>query len=1054
MSIKKMKQVEIKKATITSGFFNEKLGEMKMNAAISYDNNVVVYKKENVEDIRISESVFTREFNNLNSFMIFSFKGFAGKLPAMEKEVLNNAFDKGVVVNGVIYKPFIQSSSQNRDNELVFTSLEDRVSALSKLMKIDLNTHVDFNMSVGEGGEIVVNKFMARAGMTLANGLATTVSINSKNFTVIKDYVSNLEVQGNIFNYDLSINERFELEEAVHPVTDGQNYMSIVIAAKITKDIGKLSVSDYKYFVRNWKGFKSLEDNSKLSDIFNSFEKVFQLRAPGIKGLFIAIDFYSLRNEMDLDIVKGHNPMSNDIHFIIGEGGLKYVPDETIYLEYMESNRDKRLSQTLSMQTLNSLGMSVKDMEVLTSNAIELFSKVLEDADYALEFLGCYFPTNLEAEAVEQTLVTKVHKALVANPEALKERWVQKALINKLVGVKNNNGSYESVGAVIDAKFGKLPIKGNFFFIIADPYAHLGLDRTLKSGEIHFNDYSDTEVALFRYPNVHESEIVKKNISKVSVYSYIKNVIILNTFDDTLPRLGGSDCDGDKYLAVFDEVVIKNIPSNHVVLPYGEGSEANKNELTLESYNNTLKQSVMIDSQIGPITNYATVWRDAQNSLLAKGIKPELANAYGEKVLDLRFLQGYEIDKAKTGDIVEIPKDLKPNFVPIWFFRYQLEVKGVSIDALRKNYTSKNSEKDFNLVHKSSSSLAHNYRRMKEFVVSLEEKVKNSDKGSAIDNFMSGILNHKDFNKEDSSIIFDSVKALEKEYRSDFRTLSFIEDEDTKKYFSSQIFVKYQGLMNAIDASDITKLYVAYTIVGNTESKSDSFYRAFCFDALVNVYEGLAPNKSVLIKVTEGTDKVTVKGGKVYFDGNLVSDKEFDVLKGVRNSYNTFELTKGTYVRALVRNDFMFSDFKEDVDENMSLKFIGLKYNDFKDMTKEEVKERLSNSLLTLNSVEYNNEVRVGLFSDDSYVGLVPKYSHDYASRFLGFELNYINSLVFENKNGEVNAIDPLEFTIGSKVVEANEVEIEKDFNETIIDSEEIVDYSYEEAANAPFSIG
>ena len=1027
MSIRKMKQVLIGKVNLSGGFIHKKTGSFLEISPIFMNNDGFIELKKSPNKLAISESIFTRNFNEqLENFIVFEFQQFNEKMLPQEKEIVEMIFEHGIIVEGSLFRPFVQSSSQNRNNELIFTCLKDRVKVLSQLMAIDLTNHLKFNVTACKGEEVVINKFMSRAGMTLANGLATNVFLRKNNYTVIYDLQKQLKVQGKIYDYDLQNNKLFTIDENInHPVTDGQNYISMIMAAKISKSIGLISISDYKYFRKHWKGMISLKDE-KLKTIFDKFYKIMQLRAPGVKGLFIAIDFYSLREKMNLNIVNGYNKMNDDIHFILGAGGLKYVPDHSVEFQYMQGNKEKRLSSTLSIQTLNSLNLSIEDSKILTDQTIDMFNNVLKDVDYALEFLGTYFPTDFDAESIDEVLVTKVHKALLANSETIKERWVQKALTNKLLGKRNKEGQLIEVGALQRAKFGKLPVKGNFFFVITDPYAHLGLSETLKSSEIHFNNFDNQEVSLFRYPNVHPSEIVRANAVSISVYDYLENVIIMNPIDDTLPRMAGGDTDGDMLLIVFDDVIIKNTPKTHQLLPYGEGAQSLKTDLTMKNYDFKLMKSIFDDSKIGQITNNATIFRDFENSLNIKGKKVELAADYNEKVLQLRFLQGYEIDKAKTGVKVVVDKKLEPKFIPTWFMRYLYEIKRVSAAYLKETYSKVN---DWDLVLESESALSYIYRRFKNYEDELKQNVTKINKESFLKGFVQHLISNKDFDPNKSKSIYKNIEILEKDYRKELAIALNHNNKETSKYHVELVFNKYQKFINSIDANDITKLYVAYTVVMNRENNSDSFYRTFCFDALLKTYEEMAFQKTILIKVDDLVKKVTVRGEKVYFDGELTNNT-YNLLKGVRKAYKTFTLKNGTYIRTLLKKDVMITDYisKKELKVSMSLTVLGLQYNSFKEMNSNQMKSILSEKNLTLNKIFYKNEERIALFAEDLVVGLLPKTIKNYAEQYLGFQLSYVDSIISITREDLVKTLE-LEFLFGERVVDINEIETDKKLN-------------------------
>jgi len=187
----------------------------------------------------------------------------------------------------------------------------------------------------------------------------------------------------------------------------------------------------------------------------------------------------------------------------------------------------------------------------------------------------------------------------------------------------------------------------------------------------------------------------------------------------------------------------------------------------------------------------------------------------------------------------------------------------------------------------------------------------------------------------------------------------------------------------------------------------------------------MASQKTVLVKVDDMVEKVTVRGGKVYFDGQL-TDQSYEILKGNRSSYKTFALESGTYIRALLNKDVSINDCLtvQEPEVSMALTILGLQYNKLQGKTVNEVKGILADSTLTLNRVEYKNTVRIALFADDEMVGLLPESRNRYAKQYLGYQLTYLNSILSETKEGFAKTLE-LEFLFEDKIVEVEPIQRE-----------------------------
>lgn len=1067
-----MEQVVIKKAEINAADFNEKSGKFRKGGGIFKDYSGMLHVKDHVlRRIAISESGFSRHYgNDLKEFIILKFIGFNHK----NIHILGLSFKNGINIMGNTFYPFLQSSSQDKDNEIFFTCKSEIERELSELMKIDLSDPKSELNFIPWTDKKTIKTFSARASMTTSNGLATGVYLTKDNFTVIDDPTTVMDVQGKAFLSTLDGKLSSISKELGHQHHDGQSCMSFVALAEIAYGIGAILKGELRYFLDNWKGLPSLEGDKKLLKIFDKMEYACQMRAPGIKGMIIAIDFYTLRNSFNPVIREGHNPITEDVHFILGEGAVKYVPDFDKYgdveLQWMAWSGDKAPSSTLSIQTLSSLNLSIEDVKKLSDKAKNMFDNVLSSPEAALDFLGAYFSVNIDEESFDNQLVSKLHKALTANKNTLHESWVQKGLMKKLLGKKDKDGVYVEEGALVRAKYGELPIQGNFYYVVADPYAHLGMGNLLESGEVHFNNHSDRELALMRYPNVHESELVRKDAVAIKEYSYLRNILITNAKDDLYPRMAGMDTDGDMVLVVFDVFIINNIRKEHLVLAYGENVKKTKSQLTMDSYVSILLKSITIKSLIGTITNNAGIWRDLElhRRALGYGKDDKGVRFYHKQNFILKFLQGFEIDKSKTGIDLTIDDSLFAQFCPNWFYNYLLEIKGNSKEYLDDKY------KDGKLLYDSKSAVGFNHKYFVTYEKSLLKKISSLDKRVKIDGFIDYMILNKDFQSDLASANYDKIKDLDSAYRTDARdiyersTKGSI-DEETTKYLFSKVFEKYQALMDSIDMNELTKLYVAYTVSMKSDSKSDTFYRVFCFDALIDVYAALADDKQVMIKVDNLVEKVTVKGGKVYFDSVKVMDTlegDFKILKGVRSSYDTFTIGDGTYIMAEVKNDIDLSSLitRDERSESMNHDFIGIKHYAFKDMTPDEITNELFDSKVTLNYFLYDGVSRVGIYSDGRFVGMVKKVFTEYVERYVGFQLTVIKSTTLVNKKGELSYLK-LEYLLDSKVDEAiefteEEVAQQKNEDEFIPDDVAVAsgsnDYEidFEAFANSEFNMG
>ena len=140
---------------------------------------------------------------------------------------------------------------------------------------------------------------------------------------------------------------------------------------------------------------------------------------------------------------------------------------------------------------------------------------------------------------------TSAMKALIKDPLFLKDSYIQRKVYKNIAESINHS------------KIGKIWIRGNYQFMIADPVAQcqaaLGLETTgaLKKNEIYSNFWKERKpqgcvVDCCRSPmiDVHEHNpmtVVVDNDDANYWYQYIKSGIIYNTYDSSCYRHSDSD---------------------------------------------------------------------------------------------------------------------------------------------------------------------------------------------------------------------------------------------------------------------------------------------------------------------------------------------------------------------------------------------------------------------------------------------------------------------------------------------------------------------------------
>ena len=163
----------------------------------------------------------------------------------------------------------------------------------------------------------------------------------------------------------------------------------------------------------------------------------------------------------------------------------------------------------------------------------KISNNILKDAKEALKFLGM-----IENVASDETtgIVSKFTKILATNPDMLQDVYVQK-------NIKDLMAKY-----VYNIAFGRMPVKGQYQFVISDPFHFLaegskdvnGLLKYAMNKNQNYSNGNEKKVALFRSPMTSGDEIQEIELTKNEQLWFLKDVLVLNCYSLTLPGAGGA----------------------------------------------------------------------------------------------------------------------------------------------------------------------------------------------------------------------------------------------------------------------------------------------------------------------------------------------------------------------------------------------------------------------------------------------------------------------------------------------------------------------------------
>ena len=240
-----------------------------------------------------------------------------------------------------------------------------------------------------------------------------------------------------------------------------------------------------------------------------------------------------------------------------------------------------------------------------------------------------------------------VAQALMINPELINDPYVR-SRIERMIQKK-----------IRLAKISTIDVAGNFALIAGDPYIMcediFGLEKRglLQAGEIYHKFWKDRiveEVVCMRAPMCAHYNIVKQKIKYSEEadywYQYIKDCLILNSWDTLRIAESGCDEDGDIVFTTNNPVLI----NKHRILPALDCQQRNAPKMQLDPANADTELLIAesnkrgFKNKVGSITNIGTSMLNLQSSF------PHGSQAWEEleyRVICIQHFQQLSIDSVK-----------------------------------------------------------------------------------------------------------------------------------------------------------------------------------------------------------------------------------------------------------------------------------------------------------------------------------------------------------------------------------------------------------------------
>lgn len=847
------------------------------------------------------------EYLGVPSFLVFEATASSSNvLSAKARKALENKID--LVMDCIIPMGFYnahtgthvnvcaQSASQARKGSYYFTDLS-----------VDM-VQSEFIYGYNFGDEFVMANKQARAGLAFTSATLTTLKpsvlvLEDPEETVYSKtvYPTGVDKANGIAKIaDENGNILIANGETHKDFTpnDGAGLIEVKPAMQLAYDLGLVSKNDLKFFNVNYVSMAELtnvrnraiageevsNDERRLLRIFSSIPKAYQIRFGGDKGLLSVFPFSEYRTDLAMyDIIEGSNMR-------------KYTLKDYSNVSFEVASYSHHASEEVQMnyQFIQNLNIDPSQLIELAERKLTQVDKdILVNPTSALKFLGL---VERYSDTEEQTgLTTKFAKVLTANPNMLSDTYVQQS-IKKLL-----------VKYIYSMAFATIPVKGSYHYVISDPFHFLGegkknvngiTDLSMKAGENYLNNKVAT-VGCFRSPMIQKSEAQKVNLVQNDKLWFLNDIIVLNPYELTLPAAGGADTDGDKFAVVEEEYIVNAIVDCDYI-PFDNGIKATPVKYqSEEEVKDQLKRyfrATSKSSQIGLITNYATNYRDLE---LHAGAD------YNNILLGLRFLQGWEIDRAKTGAVVEIPEVISSNeMVPHWKYfvgQFNKKVNNDVTDFLNEtnSYFAINEVtgvSDYSMELHEENNIYHSASpigKLFDYVcLRAKDLLAVDKKNDSLNNFSGAFATV--VNSETVIFVEGAVRELENDYRKELVSIltSITDKDDSDKRMLSMeaLSNKYSNLVKSLSDDHLALAVACYRASysrKNNETSSRSFPWSVMFDEMLEVIQ-LLDNSVKLVRLPKVDDLQSVK----------VSNANMLFLNGV--SYGVVAINPGSYTHTSI----------------------------------------------------------------------------------------------------------------------------------------------------------
>lgn len=581
------------------------------------------YKEASILDRRITDVLFVRDIINV--------------IVDKKKSDFHKFRTKGFYVNGIHYVYLCSGSGQIRRNTATFINEEIAARVIKTI-----NCGLDEKTS-----EFCLAKYSAY----FALAFSSILWVRTPRVCVIKDFFHTLPDQKVDFICKNDAGESIIEERTMNidlNCADGQGLIDPEFAIKWSEDM-HLSYVPCSFVARSC----FIKGNLATFDFKEYAHK---------HGISTIRDRWGVEyNIDDIDVLLSESQFKTYKYYSSWDEYQEYAKKGNIHWGVARYNKKKDQEYVLAnYQYIQALNLSNEDIRALIAPTVNWIKDICS-GDTLAALLYCFGvgSNGFEYDTVYNKAQTTAMRAIIKNVDFLEDTYIQKKIYKNITESINH------------AKIGKVWVRGNYQFMVADPVAQcqaaLGLETTgvVPADKVWSKFWIDRkpeggQVDLCRSPMIdqHEhnpSDLLADNEDANYWLRYLYSGIVYSTWDTATARHEDADFDGDIVMSTDNEQFIKGSNKHHNIITYEKGL-AKPEKMTIPNITRVVSKG--FGTGVGGFSNTATCLY-AMAAIFDKPGHEDQRDEILTRIKLLREIVGQEIDRIKGADKPSLPKAWK-----------------------------------------------------------------------------------------------------------------------------------------------------------------------------------------------------------------------------------------------------------------------------------------------------------------------------------------------------------------------------------------------------------